>query len=228
MEAYQHIIELIALSMGVAWASGINLYLALLVLGFLSNTGNIILPPELQIVADPLVMAAAGFMYFVEFFADKMPGVDTGWDALHTFIRLPAGAVLAAGAVGEVGMAAQIAAAIVGGGIAAGAHAVKAGSRVVINTSPEPVTNWGASIGEDLLVLGGLWSALHHPVLFLVLLAVFILLMIWLLPRLWRLVKVIFSRVWRFFSGGSRQDLYGKEDDTPLFLIKPPPREPDR
>ena len=227
MEAYQHIIEVIALSMGVAWASGINLYLALLVLGFLSNTGNLVLPPELEIVADPLVMAAAGFMYFVEFFADKMPGVDTGWDALHTFIRPFAGAILAAGAVGEVGVAAQVAAAIVGGGIAAGAHAVKAGSRVIINTSPEPVTNWGASIGEDLLVLGGLWSALYHPVLFLVLLAIFIMLMIWLLPRLWRLVKVIFARVRRFFSGGSRQDLYG-DRDVPLFLVKPPPKDPER
>ncbi len=227
MEAYQHIIEIIALSMGVAWASGINLYLALLVLGFLSNTGNLVLPPELEIVADPLVMMAAGFMYFVEFFADKMPGVDTGWDALHTFIRPFAGAILAAGAVGEVGVAAQVAAAIVGGGIAAGTHAVKAGSRVIINTSPEPVTNWGASIGEDLLVLGGLWSALHHPVLFLVLLVAFVLLMIWLLPRLWRLVKVIFARVRRFLSGGSRQDLYG-DQDVPLFLVKPPPKDPER
>jgi len=227
VEAYQQIIEIIALSMGLAWASGINLYLALLVLGFLSNTGNIVLPSELQIVADPLVMVAAGFMYFVEFFADKMPGVDTGWDALHTFIRPFAGAILAAGAVGEVGMAAQVAAAIVGGGIAAGAHAVKAGSRVIINTSPEPVSNWGASIGEDLLVLGGLWSALHHPALFLVLLAAFIVLMIWLLPRLWRLIKLIFVRVRRYFSGGSRQDLYGNADE-PLFLIKPAPKDPER
>ncbi len=213
--------------MGVAWASGINLYLALFMLGFLFNTGNIFLPPELEVLGDPLVMAAAGFMYFVEFFADKIPGVDTGWDALHTFIRLPAGAILAAGAVGDVGLAAQLAAAIVGGAIAASTHAVKAGSRVLINTSPEPFSNWGASISEDLLVLGGLWSALYHPALFLGLLMVFIILMIWLLPYLWRLIKLIIVRLRRFFHGGKRQDLYGVED-IPLFLVKSFPKEPER
>nr|MCU0936451.1 DUF4126 domain-containing protein [Gammaproteobacteria bacterium] len=116
-------VELIALSMGAAWASGLNLYAAVFVLGFLGSTGNIQLPPELQVLTNPLLMVAAGFMYVVEFFADKTPGVDTGWDALNTFIRIPAGAVLAAGAVGEVGPAAQMAAALVGGGISAATHA---------------------------------------------------------------------------------------------------------
>ena len=139
MEEYSTLIQTVALTMGVAWASGINLYGTLLALGIMSNTGYVDLPADLQIVGDPLVLAAAGLMYAVEFFADKVPGVDTGWDTLHTFVRIPAGALLAAGAIGDVQPAAELAAAIVGGSIAAGSHFTKTGSRVMINTSPEPV-----------------------------------------------------------------------------------------
>ena len=146
-------IDTIALMLGAAWASGINLYAAILVLGWLGGSGHIDLPPDLQVLSNPLVMLAAGGMYAVEFFADKVPGVDTGWDALHTFIRIPAGAVLAAGSVGEVGTGAQLAAGLVGGTLATGSHATKAGSRVLINTSPEPVSNWFASVGEDIAVI---------------------------------------------------------------------------
>ncbi|MGZ4991105.1 MAG: DUF4126 domain-containing protein, partial [Methylobacter sp.] len=122
MDALDQISTTLALSMGLAWASGINLYATLFVLGYLANTGNIALPPDLQIVANPMVMGAAGLMYFVEFFADKVPGVDTGWDALHTFIRIPAGAMLAAGAIGDLNPAVELAAAIMGGSLAAGSH----------------------------------------------------------------------------------------------------------
>jgi hypothetical protein len=193
-------IQIIALSMGAAWASGINLYAAVFMLGYLGATGQMDLPPELQILQDPLVLTAAGLMYCVEFFTDKVPGVDTGWDALHTFIRIPAGAVLAAGAVGEVGAAAQLAAGLVGGGLAASTHAAKAGGRVLINTSPEPVTNWTASVAEDLAVLGGLWVALNHPGLYLVALALFVLLLAWLLPRLWRGIRLIGRRLAGLFG----------------------------
>ncbi|MTI63716.1 DUF4126 domain-containing protein [Methylophaga sp.] len=188
-------VNIIALSMGAAWASGINLYATIFMLGYMGLTGNIVLPEELQVLSDPLVMTAAGFMYCVEFFADKMPGVDTGWDSLHTFIRIPAGAMLAASAVGDVTPAVELSAALLGGTLAAGSHATKAGSRLLINTSPEPVSNWGASITEDLLVIGGLWTALNHPLLFLIALVAFVVLMIWLLPRLWRLIKELFRRV---------------------------------
>ncbi len=194
----------IALTMGVAWASGINLYAAILVLGYLGTTGNIDLPPGLEILTDPLVMLTAGAMYCVEFFTDKIPGVDTGWDGLSTFIRIPAGAILAAGAVGEIGPAAQLAAAIAGGALAAGSHAAKAGTRVLINTSPEPFTNWFASVGEDVAVIVGLWTALHNPVLFIVLLVLLILLMIWLLPKLWRSIKKVFGWLGRLFGSGGR------------------------
>lgn len=188
-------VNIIALSMGAAWASGINLYATIFMLGYMGMTGNIALPEELEMLSNPLVMTAAGFMYCVEFFADKVPGVDSGWDSIHTFIRIPAGAMLAASAVGDVTPAVELSAALLGGTLAAGSHATKAGSRLLINTSPEPVSNWGASIGEDLLVIGGLWAALNHPVLFLVALALFVVLMIWVLPRLWRLLKALFHRI---------------------------------
>ena len=201
-------IEVISLTLGVAWAAGINLYAAVLVLGYLGVTGSVDLPPDLEILTNPMVMAAAGFMYLVEFFADKIPGVDTGWDALHTFIRIPAGAVLAAGmAQGlEVGQAAEFAALLVGGGLAATSHLTKAGSRVLINTSPEPFTNWTASITEDVVVIGGLWASLQHPWLFIAALVVFLLIVAWLLPRIWRGLKRIFRAIGEFFGGKSQPD----------------------
>lgn len=201
MDQLAEISSLLALSMGVAWASGINLYAAVFMLGWMANAGNITLPTDLLILADPMVMIAAGFMYCVEFFADKVPGVDTGWDGLHTFIRIPAGAILAAGAVGEIGAGAELAAALVGGSIAAGSHAFKSGSRVLINTSPEPVTNWTASVAEDVAVIGGLWAALNHPLWFLLALVIFILLLVWLLPKLWRGIKRVFGAFARLFGG---------------------------
>jgi len=188
-------VSVIALSMGAAWASGINLYATLFMLGYMGMTGNIVLPEELEVVSNPMVMTAAGFMYCVEFFADKIPGVDSGWDTIHTFIRIPAGAMLASSAVGDVTPAVELTSAILGGALAAGSHTTKAGSRLLINTSPEPVTNWTASISEDLVVIGGLWAALNHPILFIIALVIFILIMIWLLPRLWRLIKHIFRRI---------------------------------
>jgi hypothetical protein len=191
------ITQTIALTLGAAWASGINLYAAMLMLGYLGTTGSLDLPPDLQILSHPLVMLSAGVMYCIEFFADKVPGIDTGWDGLSTFIRIPAGAVLAAGAVGEVGTAAHLAAAIAGGTLAAGSHATKAGTRMLINTSPEPISNWFASVGEDVAVIAGLWTALHYPVLFIVLLVMFILLMIWLLPKLWRGIRSVFGFIGR-------------------------------
>ncbi|AZZ91153.1 DUF4126 family protein [Hahella sp. KA22] len=200
METYDSLVSTIALMMGVSWASGVNLYAAVLMLGLGGATGHIDLPPDLQTLQDPLVIAAAGFMYCVEFFADKTPGVDSGWDALHTFIRIPAGAVLAAGAVGDISPALQIAAGLVGASMAATSHATKAGTRLAINTSPEPFTNWAASIGEDIMVLAGLWAALNHPFVFLVLLGLFIALAIWLLPKLWRFLKLVLRKIGGFLG----------------------------
>jgi hypothetical protein len=195
MTEYDALIQTIALTMGVAWASGINLYAAVGMLGLGGAFGYIELPPTLEVVQDPMVILAAAFMYCVEFMADKTPGVDTGWDALHTFIRIPAGAALAAGAVGDVTPALSIAAALVGGGVTAATHATKAGGRVLINTSPEPFSNWAASFAEDLMVFAGLWAALQHPMLFLAVFAVFLLFLCWLLPKLWRGVRLVFRKL---------------------------------
>jgi hypothetical protein len=213
-------IDTLALTLGAGWAAGINLYAAVFVLGYLGTTGHVVLPPGLEVLSDPLVMAVAGVMYCVEFFADKTPGVDSGWDTLHTFIRIPAGALLAAGAASgfEVNQAAELAAALVGGTLAAGSHFTKAGTRLMINTSPEPVTNWTASILEDLAVIGGLWTALNYPVAFLLLLATFVALSIWLMPKLWRALKRLFQRIGRFFGGG-------KEDHAESGLHTPEERE---
>lgn len=195
------IVGIIALGMGAAWASGINLYATLAMLGILGATGNIVLPPDLQILAHPMVIAAAGFMYCVEFFADKTPGVDTAWDTLHTFIRIPAGAVLAAGALGDVGPAAQVAALIIGGGLAATSHTLKAGTRVLINASPEPFSNWAASVTEDLVVIGGIAVALYQPTVFLGLLALFLVVAAFLLPHILRGVRALYRRLRGFFGG---------------------------
>ncbi len=215
MENYNDIIHSISLAMGASWASGINLYATIFILGFSALNGAFVLPPELHVLSNPLVIGAAGFMYCVEFFADKIPGVDTGWDAIHTFVRIPAGALLAAGAMGDMGSAAQISAAILGGGLAATTHATKAGSRVLINTSPEPFTNWGASIAEDLSVFAGLWAALNHPIFFLVALIVFILFAAWLLPKLWRGIKRVFGFIGRIFSSKKDSNHSMQIDEIP-------------
>ncbi|OOZ42877.1 DUF4126 domain-containing protein [Solemya elarraichensis gill symbiont] len=195
-------IDAIALMLGAAWASGINLYAAVLVLGYMGATGYTTLPPALEVLQDPLVMGIAALMYFVEFVADKTPGVDSGWDAIHTFIRIPAGAMIAAGAAGGLDMnqAAEFGALLLGGSVAATSHFTKAGSRLVINTSPEPVTNWTASVAEDLAVVGGLWTALNYPLLFIAALILFMLLAIWLLPKIWRAIKRIAAKVRSWFS----------------------------
>lgn len=200
MEQLDQITATLALTMGLGWASGINLYATLLTLGILAHSGNIQLPPDLQIIANPLVIAVAGFMYCVEFFADKIPGVDSIWDGIHTFIRIPAGVILAAGAVANVSPELGLAAALVGGALATSTHATKAGSRVLINTSPEPFSNWAASIGEDITVITGIWACVQHPVFFLVGLAIFIAFMIWLLPKIWLGIKKVFQFIFRLFG----------------------------
>ena len=212
-------IQIIALTMGTAWASGINLYAAIFMLGLMGTTGNVVLPDEMQVVMDPLVMSVAGLMYCIEFFADKTPGVDTAWDTLHTFIRIPAGSILAMAAVGDTSAAMELTAFLVGGSIAAGTHATKAGTRVMINTSPEPFTNWTASISEDILVIGGIWTAINHPVVFLVGLLIFFCVMLWLLPKLWRGIRQLINRVRNLFNPNS--------GENEAQLLEPPETQPD-
>lgn len=218
MDHYHALIQTLALTMGVAWASGINLYATVAMLGIAGATGNLDLPPDLQVLENPLVIGAAAVMYCVEFFADKTPGVDTGWDTLHTFIRIPAGALLAAGAVGNVSPALQIAAGLLGGTIAAGTHLTKASTRLAVNASPEPFSNWTLSFAEDIAVIGGLWAALYHPWVFLGLFVLFVAAVIWLLPRLWRLARRLFKRL----TGRHAEPVVAVTEPAEPLAIAPP------
>lgn len=184
---------LVALAAGLGWASGLRLYAVLFFLGALYRLGLVMLPPDLEIVAHPVVMIVTGVLFLIEFGADKIPGFDSVWDTFQTFIRIPGGALLAAAAVADHSAAFALAAAILGGMLAAGAHFTKAAGRALINTSPEPFSNWTASLTEDALAAGAVWFALKHPLLMLALLGVLVALMIWLLPKLWDGVRRIIS-----------------------------------
>ncbi len=185
----------VALAAALAWGSGLRLYLVLFFVGMAGYTGWIDLPENLSMLAHPTVLGASGLMMMVEFGADKLPWLDSLWDAVHTFIRIPAGAALAAAVFGASDASMAAAAAILGGGIAAGTHFTKAGGRAMLNTSPEPFSNWLASFSEDLLVPSGLWLALAHPAVFLALLAVFAVFAVLLLRAILRGLAELLRRV---------------------------------
>jgi hypothetical protein len=187
--------QLVALAAALGWASGLRLYAVLFITGALGYFEWVDLPGGLRVLSHPLVLAASGFMCFIEFFADKIPGVDSLWDFVHTFIRIPAGAWLAASVFGDASGATMIAAAIIGGGLAAGSHLAKAGTRAAINTSPEPFSNWTASFAEDFGVGVLVWLAFVHPLIALVLVALLIALAVWLVPKLWRAVRRLFEKL---------------------------------
>jgi hypothetical protein len=189
------LLQSVALASLLAWASGLRLYLVVFAVGMAGHFGYIDLPPGLAVLAHPWVIGAAGLMLVMEFFADKVPAIDSAWDAIHTFIRIPAGALLAAGATGDSVTALTVAAGLLGGTITAGTHFTKAGGRAVINASPEPFSNWGASFTEDAMVLTGIWLAFANPLVFLLLLALFLLLLVWLIPKVWRGMKTAFGRL---------------------------------
>jgi hypothetical protein len=180
-------IEALSLAMGTAWTSGINLYATVAALGLAGRLEMIQLPHSLELLTHPIVIAVACIMYAIEFFADKIPYVDNGWDVLHTFIRVPAGAILAARSLGDMSPALELAALLAGGSIALAAHGTKATTRLAINSSPEPFSNWFASFVEDVAVLGGIWIIFNHPWLMLGLVLIFLALMVWLVPKIFRL-----------------------------------------
>ncbi len=187
-------LQTIALSAGLAWASGLRLYLVVFLAGALSYFGYLHLPETLSVLQNPLVIGVAGIMAFAELIADKIPAFDSLWDSFQTFIRIPAGALLAAFAMGEVDPAWSVAAGLIGGTITAGTHFAKAGSRLAINTSPEPFSNWLASFSEEGMVLGGLWAMLASPAVFLGLLAVFLIVAGYLIYRVAGLLRRLFGR----------------------------------
>ena len=193
--------QLLALSAAIGWASGIRLYLVVLLTGLAGYLGWVPLPGGLQLLAHPAGLAASGFMVFIEFFADKIPGLDSLWDMVHTVIRIPAGAALAASVFGADHALMGVVAALLGGGFAATAHAAKATTRAAINTSPEPFSNVGASLVEDTMVPAGLWLAVAHPLAFLALFVVVLVLSVWLIRKSWRFLRGLVGRVTRIFSG---------------------------
>jgi hypothetical protein len=188
-------LQSVALAGGMAWASGIRLYAVVFAAGLLGRLGYVQLPETLQVLESPWLIGIAGILLIVEFLADKIPLVDSIWDSTQTFVRIPAGAVLAALAMGEHDPELMLAAGLVGGTLTAATYAAKAGGRALINTSPEPVSNIATSFGEDALVASGLFAALYHPILFLVLLGLFAVLLIWLVPKLLRGIRLAFDRL---------------------------------
>lgn len=178
-----------ALAAAVAWGAGLRLYAVLLILGLLGRFGGFGLPESLQVLAHPLVIGISALLTLAEFVGDKIPWLDSVSDSIHTFIRIPAGAALAAAFFGDSGGAIQATAALLGGTFAAGSHVAKSGTRALINTSPEPVSNVTASFSEETLLGSGLWLAFAHPLLFLAALAVFMLATLWMLRRLWRWLR---------------------------------------
>lgn len=188
-------IQTFALASLLAWASGLRLYLVVFAVGLAGKFGYLDLPSGLKVLQHEWVIGAAGVMLAMEFLVDKIPGLDSAWDTLHTFVRIPAGAFLAAGATGDTLNALTVAAGLLGGTITAGTHFTKAGGRAVINTSPEPVTNWMASFTEEAMVLSGIWLLFQHPLVLIAMIVVFLLFAIWLLPKVFRGIRAILRRL---------------------------------
>jgi len=176
----------LAIALALAWGAGLRAYAVIFAVGLAGTMGWVELPGYLHVLEHPLVIAASGFMTLVEFSADKLPWLDSIWDAVHSFIRIPAGAALAAMVFGDSTNAVMVAAAILGGSLAAAMHVAKAGTRATLNLSPEPFSNWAASLSEDALVPLGLWLAFAHPLAFFLLLAVVLVAVVLLMRLLWR------------------------------------------
>jgi hypothetical protein len=208
--------QLIALAGALGWASGIRLYLVVLLTGLAGFMGWVNLPQGLSLLSNPVVLGASGFMVFIEFFADKIPGLDSLWDVVHSVIRIPAGAALAASVFSADSGAMALVAALLGGSLAATSFTAKATTRAAINTSPEPFTNVGASLLEDGLVPLGLWAAVAHPFIFVAVLALVLVLSIWVISICWRFLRQLFGRVARIFSGQPDPGV------SPAFTLKSP------
>ncbi|MBS0381281.1 MAG: DUF4126 domain-containing protein [Proteobacteria bacterium] len=193
----------IALAGALSWASGFRLYAALFIAGMLGRFQVVALPDKLAVLSHTPVLVATGALLVVEFLIDKVPVIDSAWDSVQTFVRVPLGALLAWGVFAHAAPETQAVAAILGGALAAGTHVAKAGTRAAVNASPEPFSNWGLSFSEDGVVLLGLWLAFRHPVAFLVLLALFVLLLIWLIPKLWRGVMALRRGLSRLLARGA-------------------------
>lgn len=192
--------SLVALAAALGWASGLRLYAVVFLVGLMGVAGWIALPPGLAVLQHPAVLLVSGFMLLVEFFADKVPWLDSAWDALHAFIRVPAGALLAASVFGFDNAAMAVVAGLLGGSLSATALATKMTTRAAANTSPEPFSNWGLSFLEDGLVVGMVWLATNHPVLFAIVLVAVLAVSVLLLVVLFKFLRAVVRRLSSFFS----------------------------
>jgi hypothetical protein len=197
----------LSLALGSAWTSGINLYATVTVLGLLQKFGATKLPGGLDALDNWWIIGIAAFLYLVEFFADKIPYVDSTWDVIHTFIRVPAGVVVAYAATNQMDSSVYIIAALLGGGLAFSSHGTKAAIRAGANLSPEPVSNWVLSVVEDVIAFVGAILAVFAPVLIAIVLGVFLIFFIWFAPKVFRAFRRIFSAVRAFFAGESFKEV---------------------
>jgi hypothetical protein len=195
------VIQILGLALGTAWTSGINLYATVAMLGLLEHYRLAQLPGGLHVLDNWLIIGVAVFLYVLEFFADKIPYVDTVWDTLHTFIRVPAGAVLAAAATSDISPTVQVLALLLGGGLALSTHGTKATVRAGANLSPEPLTNWSLSLLEDALVVGAVGLAVSYPLAMLALILIFLFLLVWILPKVVRRIRRMMQAAADFFRG---------------------------
>lgn len=200
----------LSLALGSAWTSGINLYATVSMLGLLQKLGGVKLPGGLEVLDNWIIIGVAGGLYIVEFFADKIPYVDSVWDVVHTFIRVPAGAIVAYAAVSDMDPAIVIPATLVGGGFALASHGTKAAARIGANLSPEPVSNWVLSIVEDVIAFAGTLLAVFAPFIIAAILVLFAIFFFWFFPKVFRAIKRLFKATAAFFRGESFKEVARK------------------
>ena len=196
----------LSLALGSAWTSGINLYATVAVLGLLEKFGATKLPGGLDALDNWWIIGVAAGLYLIEFFADKIPYVDSVWDVVHTFIRVPAGAVVAYAATNQLEPSVYITAALIGGGLALSSHGTKTALRVGANLSPEPISNWVLSLGEDGIAFAGIFLAVFAPLVIATVLIIFALLFIWFFPKVLRSLRRMFKAVGAFLRGDGFSD----------------------
>lgn len=191
----------LTLALGSAWTSGINLYATVVVLGLVQRVGGMHLPGGLHVLDSWLIIGIAAALYLIEFVADKVPYFDSLWDVLHTFIRVPAGVIIAYSATDDMNSAYTVIAALLGGGLALSSHGTKAAVRAGINLSPEPVSNWVMSIIEDIVAFAGAFLAVFAPIVIAIVLGVFILFFAWFAPKVFRAFRRMAGAIRAFFAG---------------------------
>lgn len=194
------VLSQLSILLGSSWISGLNAYAAVGFLGLFGRVGWVSLPDGLHPLTHPAVFGIALAFFLVEFIADKIPAFDSFWDSIQTFIRIPAGVLLAYGSVGDVSPELRVLAGLIGGGMAFSAHATKSSIRATVNTSPEPFSNWFFSVGQDIMVFLSIWIMFQHPYVMLAILAVFLLFFIWFAPKIFRAARWMWRRFWGLFE----------------------------